>query len=274
MRNWLRLFRGLALALVSTGLVLGGASLSLAEGNLSRPTGSPTLPPSATWTGSPPPLLTPPENPPSPTPVTPTLTWTLTLPPPPTNCPPPAGWVPYVVQPGDTLESLAASSQVSAAQLSQANCLLTSSLLPGVVLYLPPRPTATSVPCGPPTGWVVYIVQAGDTLFHLSQVHGVSVAELQLANCMGQSNLLKTGQKLHVPPGPPRSATASLTRTASPTRTPTGATASLSSASPSASLSATSTLASTPTNTATPTETPTPTHTATSTGSPTPTSTP
>jgi LysM repeat protein len=287
MRNWQQLIRGILVALAAIGFVLGGFSLSLAEGDVNLPAPSATLPPPATSTDTPPAPLTPPAE--SPTPLPPTLTWTatwtVTLPPPPTNCPPPAGWVPYIVQPGDTLEALATSSHISTAELSQANCLLTSSLLPGVVLYMPPVPTQTPIPCGPPAGWVIYIVRPGDTLYHLSQAYGVSVAELQRANCMGQSTLLHTGQKLYVPPGPTRTSTLTPTRSATltPTRSPTRSTLSPSPATGTASPSTSSPTPSfTPTPTYTPTsslspratETPTPTNTATATSTPTATDTP
>jgi len=63
-----------------------------------------------------------------------------------------------------------------------------------------PLPTHTQVPCGSPYTWVVYIVRSGDTLFRLSQLYGVTVAELQRANCMGTFTTLHTGMILYVPP--------------------------------------------------------------------------
>ena len=60
-------------------------------------------------------------------------------------------------------------------------------------------PIQTQIPCGSPNNWVVYIVRAGDTLSRLSQVYGVSIAELQRANCLGTSTVLHTGQILYVP---------------------------------------------------------------------------
>jgi hypothetical protein len=79
---------GLFIALASTGLILGGLSLSLAEGNILAPTQ--TLPPTATPTWAP---FTPSSGTSAPaasaTPVTPTST--DTPPPPPTSCPPPPG---------------------------------------------------------------------------------------------------------------------------------------------------------------------------------------
>jgi LysM repeat protein len=61
-------------------------------------------------------------------------------------------------------------------------------------------PTQTKALCGSPATWIVYIVRPGDSLYHLSLVYGVTVAELQRANCLGTSSILHTGQLLYVPP--------------------------------------------------------------------------
>lgn len=184
---------GLVIALVSLSLLLGIFSLSLAEGNRVAPTA--TLLPSTTPTWQ---SFTP--QPPSPTSPPATVTATLTLPPPPTSCPAPQGWLAYQVEPADTLESLAETHQLSADELAQANCLVSAELPAGAVLYVPPIPTATPVPCGPPQDWVRYTVRRGDTLYAIARSHNTKVSELQKANCM-TSTLLRVGQLLYVPPG-------------------------------------------------------------------------
>jgi LysM repeat protein len=229
MKNLRQLFMGVLIALVSIGLLLGGFSLSLAEGNniatstattTPIPTAAPSLMPtsSPTWQPFTPSVSTTP-SPGSPT-LRPTRTPSLTStpPPPPTNCPPPLGWLVYFVQPGETLDSIATRYRISTPILQGANCLVTKELLPGVVLYVPPMRTQTPLPCGAPSGWVVYIVQPGDTLYRLSQTYATTVADLQRANCMGASTLLHTGQALNVPyPVPPPVST-----TASGVLIPTG----------------------------------------------------
>jgi len=225
---------GLLIALASSGIILGGLSLSLAEGNMAV-----SFPATHTLSPSSPTLL----------PLTPLggtnstsvpLTATFTPLPSPTNCPPPAGWQIYMVQAGDTLEGLAGRYNVSADQLSQANCLTTNSLLPGSYLYVPPAPTRTPVPCGPPSGWIHYMVLKGDTLYSLAQYYLVTVQQLQQANCMGNSTVLYAGRQIYVPPMPTRT----------PLPTPTSA--------------------STLTPTQTPSDTPTPSYTPTSSDMPTP----
>lgn len=247
---------GMVIALASFAFLMGSFSLSLAEGNMVGWT--PTSPPTATGEALTTPGDTPLPPPPSPTP---------SLPPPPTNCPPPAGWLPYVVQPGDTLASLAADYQLSSAELGQANCLLTSSLLPGVVVYVPPVLTPTPVPCGPPTGWVTHVVRPGDTLYQLSQAYGVTVAELRQANCL-TSSLIRTGQRLYVPPWATRTPSPTLSGTPTPTVTPSH-TPTLTPSPPTPSLPT-----ATPSLTASSTQTPTSTFTSTPTSTPTATPSP
>jgi LysM repeat protein len=210
---------GIFIALASIGLLLGGFSLSLAEGKINAtstatPTPSPTQTPSltptssTTWQPFTPSALTSPtlESPtvlPTWTPsLTPSLTMSLTptLTTPPANCPPPAGWSVYFVQSGETLYSIATRYGISSAKLQTANCLLTTGLIPGVVIYVPPMPTQTPLSCGAPYGWIVYTVRPGDTLYRLSITYGITVAELQRANCLGSSTLLHTAQLLYVPP--------------------------------------------------------------------------
>lgn len=123
----------------------------------------------------------------------------------PSSCPPPIGWSPISVQTGDTLNSLAQTYATSALILGQANCLLSPNLVPGTILYVPGQPTAQpTAHCGPLPGWVFYTVRAYDTLTYLSQLFGVTVAELQFANCMEGSTIIRVGQQVYVPNVPTR----------------------------------------------------------------------
>lgn len=206
MKTLQQVFLGIVIALISIGLLLGGVSLSLAEGN-SIATFTPTPTVTTTATASPTwepftPSATNTLSPDTPT-STYTRTPTQTLTPPPTSptCPPPRGWLIYFVQPGETVDIIAARYRISSSELQNANCLLTTDLIPGVVVYVPPIRTQTPLPCGAPNGWISYSVQPGDTLYRLSLIYGTTVARLQSANCMGASTLLHTGQLLFVPPG-------------------------------------------------------------------------
>ena len=83
-------------------------------------------------------------------------------------------------------------------------------------------PLATGTTCAPPSGWVVYIVQANDSLFYLGLQFGVTVTQLQEANCMGTAVIIYTGQKLYVPNVPTSTLPFIITPTelASPTKEP------------------------------------------------------
>jgi len=197
---------GLALSFLSFIILLGSVSASLAESNLLPvseqativfiiPTGQrPTSTPSPSATGNAIPTIEP--------------TQTQTSYPSSTPCPMPPGWETYVVLDGDTLAGLAEQRQASLEEIYAGNCLLSRELIPGSILFLPPIPlveevstsTHTQIPCGPPAGWVQYTVQPNDSLYFLSVSSNVSIYQLQMANCMGSSTLIYTGQVIYVPP--------------------------------------------------------------------------
>src|SRR3990170_448146 len=209
MQSMRQLGIGVIIAIVSVILVVGGILLSLAE----------TLPPPSTPTQIPPTL---PLEFPTPTataaPIiseTPTATQTATPPTAaptntplaftPTLCTPPAGWIRILTGAGDTIYSVAQRYNTSAENLSAANCLLSADLSAGFGLYVPPVPTVTVIPCGPPAGWVkTHIVQPGDNLFRIALSYGITYPQLQRANCMGASTIIYAGQRLWVPNVPAR----------------------------------------------------------------------
>ncbi|MGD0751806.1 MAG: LysM peptidoglycan-binding domain-containing protein [Anaerolineales bacterium] len=89
------------------------------------------------------------------------------------------------------------------------------------MIDITPIPTQTKTSCGSPNTWVVYIVRPGDSLYHLSLVYGVTVADLQRANCLGTSSILHTGQLLYVPPTAPLAPSPTIPYVVIPTYTPT-----------------------------------------------------
>ena len=196
---------GLIIALVSGGIFFGIVSLSLVEGRMgTSQTATPTF-----FTPTSQLITMPAETTSAPSP-SPTPTYTSLPSPTLTKCPPPPGWTLYIVQPGDTLALLANRYQLTQVQILSANCLGNAGIFPGNAIYLPPLPTATRfpyptlVPCGPPRDWVIYIVIQGDTLYRLSLAYNVTVPQLQKANCLGGSDLIRVGQALYVPPWAPQ----------------------------------------------------------------------
>jgi len=214
---------GVIIAIFSVILVIGGIFISLAE----------TLPPPATPTQIPP---TFPQSFPTPTAtifailpsetqtalpsetasVLPTTSQTSL---PPTSCTPPSGWIRITITTGDTVYALAQRYKTSAESLSAANCLSAVEVPAGYALYVPPVPTVTVIPCGPPAGWVKnYIVQPGDTLFRIALSYNITYPQLQRANCMGSSTTIYTGQRLWTPNIPTRTPVPGITIV--PTNTP------------------------------------------------------
>lgn len=210
MQSLRQLGAGIIIGIVSAVLVIGGIFLSLAE----------TFSPFATPTQIPPTLqLTFPTITPSLTLAqseTPTATQTqtqiasqtasITLAPLATCAPAPANWIRIILNVGDTIYSIAQQYRTTTENLSAANCLVSLDLPVGYVLLVPPvQATVTVVPCGPFAGWArTYIVQPGDNLFRIGLSYGVTVSQLQRANCMGSSTTIFVGQRLWVPNVPTR----------------------------------------------------------------------
>ncbi len=163
---------GLAVLFVIAVTLVGGVLLALGEnpeavgmGAARTPTATPyrlaTLPP-ATLTGTaaipPPTPLPPPTAAEAPT-ETPLPTHTPTQLPTSTPTTPPcevrAGWVPYVVRAGETLFQIGLRYGLTVNALQHGNCLVSTQLEAGQVIYVPPAdpppPTAAPRPTGFPS---------------------------------------------------------------------------------------------------------------------------
>lgn len=69
-----------------------------------------------------------------------------------TTCPPPEGWVSYVVNPTDSLYRLSVVHGVPVEELQRANCMGEEKvILPGQVIYIPFTPTLTPIATATPT---------------------------------------------------------------------------------------------------------------------------
>ena len=220
---------GLVTVAFSSFLVIGAIALSLAEGMpVFFPTNTPDTsqnPLSAQSTNE------TPYSAPSAAIQTSTQSFE---PPTPPSCPPPEGWIPYTIQAEDTLNKIAQSNFTSSDLLREGNCLVSDSLLPGTILYVPistgnntpivgtsPPPIATQTACSHPPGWIRYQILPNDTLSHIGQEFGISVSELLTGNCLGSSTLIKAGEALYVPDVPTRTPIQMLTVMPSETPSPT-----------------------------------------------------
>jgi hypothetical protein len=166
MRSVRQLGNGLVYAVVSVVLVVGGLSLALAEGAI-----------------NPPPLAAGP----SPTVFLPSATFPPTI---------PTATGTAAVTGSSTPE---VTTVTSAAAVTQQ--VVVASPTPSVR----PLPTSTrafyptAVRCGAYAGWVKnYIVQPGDTLYHISTLYRTTVNALQVANCR-QNTIILPGERLWVP---------------------------------------------------------------------------
>lgn len=101
----------------------------------------------------------------------------------------PASTTAYVVQAGDTLHRIAQRNRISLESLLAANPQVTNPALirPGLVISIPQRPTQQ------------YLVQPGDTLWHIARTFGISVEALQQANPGVDPYYLQVGQRLNLP---------------------------------------------------------------------------
>jgi hypothetical protein len=249
------------LAVVSVVILLGGFLLAMAEGGVvpAAPPASPTTQSSAPIVVTIFPTLPLPVSPAVQS-ITPDFTATASLTPPPTLivCPPPTGWVPIVVQPFHTLTSLSQVYRTSVDLLRTKNCLLNDQLVAGSILYVPPLPTSTVIPCGAPPGWGSYTVIAGDTLYRIGLSYRVTVQELMQANCL-TTTYIKVGQVLRVPrvptSTPPNVPNTQIPPTEVPTLTPSEPAPTTEVPSPTT-VPATVTATSQPTNTPLPSATP------------------
>lgn len=152
---------GLVYAFVSLLLVIGGLSLSVAQGAVPA-SGTSSVPTTATSTNGLVPGTQPTQ---SRLPATPSSTGTR------------------------------ASTLTPAAATAPATYTTTKTAMGATA-----RPLQTSTTaCGPYTGWIKgYIVQPGDTLFRIATMHGISVKILQQANCK-TGTVIYAGERLWVP---------------------------------------------------------------------------
>ncbi len=131
---------------------------------------------------------------------------------------PSSGVTLYTVQAGDTLDGIASAFDTTIDAIAQLNGITNPSrIFPGLVLQIPsgdstesvssdgqplPTPTATLAPTPTPLPTNVptaYTVQAGDTLFQIANLFGVSVVELAAINGIVDYNQILVGQVLTIP---------------------------------------------------------------------------
>ncbi len=110
----------------------------------------------------------------------------------------------YLVQPGDTLSSIALRYGLTTAELAEANGLINPGLIyVGLKLSIPPAsgaaPTATLAGRLAKVVNRLHIVQADETLFGIALKYGTTVQSLLETNRLDQAGLIVPGQQLIIP---------------------------------------------------------------------------
>jgi LysM repeat protein len=107
----------------------------------------------------------------------------------------------YIVQPGDTLYSIAISLGVAADEIIAANTLADpNNLVVGTELIIPgyqaPAQAGETAPSSQP---YVHVVQPGESLSQIAEQYGVSSTDIMDANGITDPNLIAAGQELIIP---------------------------------------------------------------------------
>jgi LysM repeat protein len=117
----------------------------------------------------------------------------------------------YVVQPGDTLARIAREHGVELGDLATANHLVNPNLIyPGQTLLIPgtgPVPEEGEAGAGhesqqaelPPQPAAGHVVRAGENLYRIALLYGLTVNDLQSANGLANANVIFVGQRLRIP---------------------------------------------------------------------------
>lgn len=107
---------------------------------------------------------------------------------------PVAGKIVYIVRAGDTLFSIATRFNTTVSAIQQLNNLTTTTLQIGQQLFVPGENVETT----PPSGNLVYVVKAGDSLFSIATKFDTTVTQIKTLNNL-TSDLLRVGQQLFIP---------------------------------------------------------------------------
>ena len=134
----------------------------------------------------------------------------------------------YIIQPGDTLLSIARRYDTTVSELAAANGIVNTAtiywgqrlVIPSNESEAPTTPDVTPSPTPTPTPTINYTVRSGDTLYRIAVRHQTTISELRNLNPgIQNSNLVFVGQQIIVP-NPDAPATSGETNELQPTNVP------------------------------------------------------
>ena len=111
----------------------------------------------------------------------------------------------YIVQPGDTLFSIARRFNVPVTELANVNRLINPNLIyVGQEIIIPASsqpgaPANASTPAASAVAYRVHVVQPGENVFRIALKHGVTVPSIAMANNLSNPALIFVGQQLSIP---------------------------------------------------------------------------
>jgi len=106
----------------------------------------------------------------------------------------------YVVQPGETLSGIAATTGVPVGRLAGLNALGDPDVIrPGQVIQLSDGAAAPSQAPAATVGAGGYVVQPGDTIWDIAQARGTTTGAIVKLNGLADGDRLQLGQRLQLP---------------------------------------------------------------------------
>ncbi|HNT74534.1 MAG TPA: PA14 domain-containing protein [Anaerolineae bacterium] len=104
----------------------------------------------------------------------------------------------HIVQPGDTMFSIARRYGVDVTALARANNILNPNHI-----YVGQRLVVPSGNAAPPAVGNIYVVKAGDTLYSIARYYGTTAWAIAQANGLYNLNHIYIGQRLQIPGAAP-----------------------------------------------------------------------
>jgi LysM repeat protein len=121
-------------------------------------------------------------------------------PPPDMGPPSPGGPTTHIVQPGETLFSIALHYGTTVEAIAAANNIVNPWFIyVGQELIIPTGGGGDTPPPGGGPGGGTYVVQPGDTLYSIAVRYDTTVQAIMVANNLSNPNLIYVGQTLKVP---------------------------------------------------------------------------